>query len=268
MKKAYILTISLLAIGYFSYNFSVKKPSDTKTKTLEVNDSIGEESNAITIKHGDIGSEYENIAAKNNETNSQKSHKTQKPEGTIIDGVLINPDIDMSPERQVAFIKNNPKVLEENIRKKHPVIDRILLLTKDKALKSKKDREEIAELIASEKLLSDFSTEVQKVPDLSNQEEDILRRKFQIDFINEALQKEDHPNKKAIVTNLKSSFYASTITEDLKLLSKKALVVEKMDILSTLYRHDRAAYDEIVANRLVYKDNKVLNYVVENFSKG
>lgn len=162
-----------------------------------------------------------------------------KPSPATYYGIAVNEDLDVPPAAQKRMALVLPGAIDHRIRQQDPVMDEILLLTRDKVLHSSADKSRIAELYRSEPMLIGFAQALGKKPG-SNElyRDDLQLRLHRLEFVDKALTHGDGLDKTAIVNQLKAAFAIDTIDASHPLHQKKSLTYEKIELLKLIERHD------------------------------
>lgn len=186
-------------------------------------------------------------------TQQVDSHTLALPKGTSekatpasFYGITVNPELDVEPAAQRRMALVLPGAIDYRIRKQDPAMDEILLLTRDKVLRSAADNARIAELYEAEPMLKVFAQSLAKKPGKKElYRDDLQLRMHRLEFLSKALAHGQSIDKSAVIDSLKSAFIASTIEENYPLHQKKSLTYEKIKLLKLINQHDPSYVDSL-----------------------
>lgn len=257
MKNRYpIFAAILLALGVAGYTYMRQEPSPAPVSELS--------EQAATPELAAANSKSEPAPQQVAKQQPDPSRtENQKPSQASYYGIAVNEDLDVPPAAQKRMALTLPGAIDHRIRQQDPVMDEILLLTRDKVLRSSADKDRIAELYRSEPMLMGFAQSLGQKP--GNNElyrDDLQLRLHRLHFVGKALTHGDGLDKAAIVNRLKAAFAADTIEAGYPLHQKKSLTFEKIELLKLIERHD-PGYAASVRQTVHQRPNpKVYQYIL------
>lgn len=187
----------------------------------------------------------------------------KKPAPATNYGIAVNEDLDVPPAAQRRMALILPGAIDHRIRQQDPVMDEILLLTRDKVLRSRADKDRIAELYRSEPMLLGFAQSLAQKPGKKElYRDDLQLRLHRLDFVGKALAHGDGLDKAAIVNRLKAAFAVETIEDSYPLHQKKSLTYEKIELLKLIERHDPGYAASLQRTVNQHPNPKVYQYIL------
>lgn len=249
-----VTTVATAAIGYYSLR-------DEPARQAEQVFQTGGGHQMAATEPAPVAKKAPAPSAKRPTANAQPT-PAAKPEREYY-GIKVGEDVDLSPEDLKSFALTAPSAIIQRIRAKDPQMDEILLLTKDKVLRSPADDERIAELHSSQELMTKFSRSLAEQPGKKElYRDDLQLRLLRLEFVQSALEKSPTLDKKAVLDQLKTALLADTIADDYALHQKKSLAYEKIQLMKTIAAHD-PGYAEELKQALDQSHNpKLYRYIV------